>query len=110
MPRKGYHPTAEQAQVLQSLRELLFPLKPRCNGAAFDGFVSNLAADRFPLEQLTVPTLVISAKDDPSAPYRFAAAPAARIPGARLVTIDSGGHLFLGHDADVRKEVSAFVV
>jgi hypothetical protein len=25
------------------------------------------------------------------------------------VAIDSGGHLFLGHDADVRKEVGAFV-
>jgi pimeloyl-ACP methyl ester carboxylesterase len=106
---KGYRPTTEEAQVLQGLRELLFTLKPRCNGAVFDGFVSNPAADRFPLEQLKVPTLVISAKDDPLAPYRFAAAAAARIPGARFVAIDSGGHLFLGHDADVRKQVSRFV-
>lgn len=106
---KGYRPTLEEAQVLRDLRELLFPLKPRCNGAVYDGFVSNLAADRFPFEQLTVPTLVISAKDDPLAPHRFAAETAARIPGARFVAIDSGGHLFLGHDAEVRKEVSAFV-
>jgi pimeloyl-ACP methyl ester carboxylesterase len=106
---KGYRPTPEQAQALRNIRELLFPLKPRRDGAVFDGFVSNLAADRFPLEQLTVPTLVISAKDDPLAPYRFAAAAAARIPGAKLVTIDSGGHLLLGHDGDVRKQVSGFV-
>ncbi len=106
---KGYRPTPEQAQALRNIRELLFPLKPRRDGAVFDGFVSNLAADRFPLEQLTVPTLVISAKDDSLAPCRFAAAAAARIPGARLVTIDSGGHLLLGHDADVGKQVSAFV-
>jgi hypothetical protein len=32
---------------LKGIRELLFPLKPRCDGAVFDGFVSNLAADRF---------------------------------------------------------------
>ena len=47
---KGYRLT-EDAQVLQGIRELLFPFKPRRDGAVFDGFVSNLAADRFPLEQ-----------------------------------------------------------
>jgi hypothetical protein len=106
---KGYRPTREDAQALTSIRELLFPLKPRCNGAVFDGFVSNLAADRFPLEQLKIPALVISAKDDPLAPHRFAVEAAARIPGARLVAIEGGGHLFLGHDAEVGKEVSGFV-
>ena len=70
----------------------------------------NLAADRFPLEQLTVPTLVISARDDTSfAPYRFAAKAADRIPGATLVRIESGGHWFLGHDADVREAIGTFV-
>ena len=39
-------------------------------------------ADRFPLERLTVPTLVISATDDPLAPYRYAAEAASPIPGA----------------------------
>jgi pimeloyl-ACP methyl ester carboxylesterase len=105
---KGYRPT-EDAQVLQDIRELLFPFKPRRDGAVFDGFVSNLAADRFPLEQLTVPTLVISAKDDPLAPHRFAVEAAGRIPGARLVAINGGGHLFLGHHAEVGKEVTGFV-
>jgi pimeloyl-ACP methyl ester carboxylesterase len=105
---KGYRPT-EDAQALQGIRELLFPFKPRRDGAVFDGFVSNLAADRSPLEQLKVPTLVISAKDDPLAPHRFAVEAARRIPGARLVAIDGGGHLFLGHDAEVGKEVSGFV-
>jgi pimeloyl-ACP methyl ester carboxylesterase len=106
---KGYRPTAEDAQVLKGIRELLFPLKPRCDGAVFDGFVSNLAADRFPLEELKVPTLVISAKDDPLAPHRFAVEAAARIPGARFVALGGGGHLFLGHDAEVGREVSGFV-
>jgi WS/DGAT C-terminal domain/TAP-like protein len=53
-------------------------------------------ADRFPLEQLRVPTLVISARDDPPTPYRFAAQAASRLLGAQLVTIEQGGHLFLG--------------
>jgi hypothetical protein len=32
---------------------------------------------------------------------------APRIPAARLITI--GGHLFLGHDAEVRKHTTAFI-
>jgi pimeloyl-ACP methyl ester carboxylesterase len=88
---------------------LLFPLKPRREGAIFDGFTSNLAADRF-LDKLTVPALVINAKDDTTfAPYRFAAKAADRIPGAKLVSIESGGHWFMGHDAEVREAVGAFV-
>jgi pimeloyl-ACP methyl ester carboxylesterase len=106
---KGYQPSPQEAAAIAASRDLLFPLKPRREGAVFDGFVSNLAADRFPLEQLTVPTLVISARDDPLAPYRFAAKAAARIPGAKLVTVQGGGHFFMGHDAEVRTEIGAFV-
>jgi hypothetical protein len=68
---------------------LLFPLKPRREGAVFDGFISNLATDRFPFEEIGVPTLVINARDDTFAPYRFAAEAAARIPGAKLVSIEA---------------------
>jgi pimeloyl-ACP methyl ester carboxylesterase len=106
---KGYQLSPEEEETMARLRELLFPFKPRREGAVFDGFVSNLAADRFPLEQLTVPTLVISARDDALAPYRYAAEAAARIPGAKLVTIEAGGHLFMGHDAQVREAIQAFV-
>ena len=55
---KRLRPTSEDAQVMAGLRELLLPLKPRREGAVFDGFVSNLAADRIPLDHLAVPTLV----------------------------------------------------
>jgi pimeloyl-ACP methyl ester carboxylesterase len=71
--------------------------------------VSNLVADRFPLEELTVPTLIVSAADDPWARHPYAVEAAARIPGAKLVTIDWGGHLFLGHDAQVRAAIGAFL-
>lgn len=106
---KDYRPSPAETATLADYRELLFPLKPRRDGAVFDGFVSNLVADRFALEELTVPTLIISAMDDPLAPHSFAAAAATRIPRAKLVTIERGGHLFLGHDAQVREEMGRFV-
>jgi hypothetical protein len=31
-----------------------------------------------------------------------------RIPGAKLVTVQGGGHFFMGHDAEVRTEIGAF--
>jgi pimeloyl-ACP methyl ester carboxylesterase len=106
---KGYRPSPDEAATIRAVSELQFPLTPRRLGAVFDGFVSNLAADRLPLEQLTVPTLIVSAVDDPWARHSYAVAAAARIPGARLVTIDRGGHLFLGHDAQVRAAIGAFI-
>jgi pimeloyl-ACP methyl ester carboxylesterase len=61
------------------------------------------------LEQLTVPTLIVSAVDDPWVRHPYAVAAAARIPGAKLVTIQGGGHLFLGHDAQVQAAIGAFI-
>jgi pimeloyl-ACP methyl ester carboxylesterase len=107
---KGYRPASpEEAEAIAASRELLFPFRPRRDGAVFDGYVSNVVADRFPIEELTVSTLVINARDDPLAPYRFAAKAASRIPGARLVTIEAGGHFFMGHDSEVRDAIQAFV-
>jgi pimeloyl-ACP methyl ester carboxylesterase len=106
---KGYQPTHEDVATIHAVSELQFPLKPRKLGAIFDGFVSNMVADRFGFEELTVPTLIVSAMDDPWAPYTYAVTAAGRIPGAKLVTIDRGGHLFLSHDAQVRAAVGGFI-
>jgi pimeloyl-ACP methyl ester carboxylesterase len=106
---KAYRPSPQEAEAIAAARELLFPLRPRREGAVFDGFVSNLAADRFPFEQLTVPTLVISARDDALAPYRFAAEAARRIPTAKLVSVDDGSHFFMGRDVEGRAAIAEFV-
>ena len=106
---KGYQPTPEDAATIRAMSELQFPLNPRRHGALFDGFVSNLVADRFPFEQLTVPTLIISAADDHWARHAHAVTAAGRIPGARLVRIDRGGHLFLSHDGQVRTTIGNFI-
>jgi hypothetical protein len=53
---QGYHPTPQDVEVIRAVSELQSPLKPRRQGAIFDGFVSNMVADRFPFEELPVPT------------------------------------------------------
>ena len=47
------------------------------------------------LPQLTVPTLVLHARDDTRVPYESGRRMAAGIPGARLVTLEGRNHLFL---------------
>lgn len=57
------------------------------------------------LESIRVPTLVVSARDDGFGTYAAAAYSASRIPGARFLDFDHGGHLLVGHDAAVRAEI-----
>jgi pimeloyl-ACP methyl ester carboxylesterase len=92
-----------------AVRESLFPVRRKRQGVAFDGFVSEPMSNTFPLEDIRVPTLLVHAADDPLAPYQHAPKAAARIPGARLVTVPAGGHLFLQHQVEVRQATRAFM-
>ena len=89
--------------------ESIFPIGPRVAGAVTDAYRTNPEVSDYPFEDLQVPTLVIHAVDDPLASPEAAARAAARIPGARLVSLDSGGHVQLGQDDRVRAEIAAFL-
>ncbi|MFC2023173.1 alpha/beta hydrolase [Chloroflexota bacterium] len=107
---KGFEWTPEyQVDVAQVMRTIL-PVNPRSDGAVFDVFVSNADINAgCPLEEIAVPVLIISAADDPLTLYVIAQAAAEEIPGARLVTIEDGGHMLLGHQARIRTEIVAFL-
>jgi pimeloyl-ACP methyl ester carboxylesterase len=92
-----------------AVREALFPITPKRFGIAFDALVSEPASNGFPLEDIRVPTLLVHAADDPLAPYEHVPGAAVRIRGARLVTLQHGGHLFLQHADEVRGAVRAFL-
>lgn len=79
------------------------------HGVDFDAFVSNADVNGYPLEDITVPTLLIHGKDDPLVSYQAAQRAVARIPGARLVSLESGGHLMLGQTGTVRDELDIFL-
>jgi pimeloyl-ACP methyl ester carboxylesterase len=106
---KGYAPTAEEWLVIEEVGGSLFPLPPRVHGAMFDTFIGNPGVNRAPIDEIRVPTLIIHAGDDTLAPYANAVAAAPRIPGARFITIERGGHLFLGHEQKAREAITAFV-
>ena len=104
----GFPREPEDAAVMARMLESIFPIGPRVAGAVLDAYRTNPEVSEYPFEALPVPTLVVLAADDPLASYAAAAA-AARIPGARLVSLDSGGHLQLGQTERVRNEIAAFL-
>lgn len=106
---KGFPKDAEQAAYVDEMLHSIFPLEPRAEGAIFDAFLSNPEINDFPLERITVPTLIIHTKDDPLASYDAAQTAAKRIPGARLMALESGGHLGLGQTETVRDAIAEFL-
>jgi 2-hydroxy-6-oxonona-2,4-dienedioate hydrolase len=70
---------------------------------------SSIQLQPLPLERIDAPTLVMTARDDlfdtvPAAEYL-----AEHIPGARLVVFDSGGHLFVGRQTEVKDIIADFL-
>jgi pimeloyl-ACP methyl ester carboxylesterase len=78
---KGFRPTPEQWTAIVKSEESLFPLAPRKHGLLFDQYVSNPDVQSYPLEQLSVPTLIVNARDDGLSAFENAASAAERIPG-----------------------------
>jgi pimeloyl-ACP methyl ester carboxylesterase len=65
-------------------------------GYNFDLHVSNADVNSYNLEAIRVPTLIVHTKDDQLASHEASQRAAERIPGARLVSLESGGHAMLG--------------
>lgn len=106
---KGFPKDGEQAAYVDEMVNSIFPLKPRHDGAVFDAFTSNPEINSYPLEDISVPCLIIHSKDDPLASYEAATAAAEHIPQAKLVSLESGGHLQLGQTETVRLALTEFL-
>ena len=106
---RGFPLTAADEEKARRMVEIMFPVRERSAGVIFDAYIGNPDVNDYPLEALTVPTLVVHARDDSMASFSSAEAAARRIPGARLVAHDSGGHLMLGQQAKSRAAVAEFL-
>ncbi|MBN1889246.1 MAG: alpha/beta hydrolase [Thermoflexales bacterium] len=98
---------AEKARLVEILQTIL-PIRLRWAGLANDANQMAVLAP-CPLERITVPTLVLHALDDGLAPFAHGQAAAEAIPGARLLRLDSGGHLWLGQQETMVSAVRDFM-
>jgi pimeloyl-ACP methyl ester carboxylesterase len=101
--------TPEQHTTVTTIIDSIFPVRDRTDGVLFDAYESNPAVNDYPLGAIHVPTLIVHSSDDTLASYDVARNAAQRIPGARLVTHTSGGHLMLGQDTATRAALEAFL-
>jgi 2-hydroxy-6-oxonona-2,4-dienedioate hydrolase len=82
------------------------PLSQRFAGINLD----NIPPDRdLPIENIAVPTLIVTAEDDLFNTLPTARHAAAKIPGAKLVVYPSGGHLLAGRHDALLAEVRRFL-
>ena len=103
---KEFAMSREDVRFVAEFIDSLFPVSPE--GVDFDAFVSNADVNDYPLEAINVPTLIIHTKDDQMASHKASKRAAERIPGARFVSLESGGHLMLGQTKIVGDELAGF--
>jgi len=97
----------ERQRALNMLWNVL-PISLRTQGFLNDVRFAS-APQSIAVDQIKAPTLVVSLEDDFYRTLAPARVIAARVPGARLLTYASGGHAWVGHDAELFAEVEAFL-
>ncbi|RPI87947.1 MAG: alpha/beta hydrolase [Chloroflexi bacterium] len=87
---------------------MLLPFNTRIPGTMNDGKIAN-NMEPYPIRQISVPTLVISAKDDLWKTYPAAQYTASNIPEAKFIGFNTGGHMLNGQEEKVRQEITQFL-
>ena len=104
---KRFAMTSADARFVTEFIDSLFPVSAA--GFNFDAFTSNADVNDYNLEAISVPTLIAHTKDDQLASHEASQRAAERIPGARFVSLESGGHLMLGQQKKGRDELADFL-
>lgn len=99
---------AERRRANRILEEIM-PVSRRWQGMLNDAKLAGSPA-RVDFSAIRVPTLVISVADDRFGTAATARDIAAAVPEARLVIYPQGGHIWIGHDRELWREVAAFVI
>jgi pimeloyl-ACP methyl ester carboxylesterase len=103
---RGFAMSGDDIRFVHEFIDSLFPMSP--DGYNFDLFVSNADVSKYDLEAIRVPTVLAHTKDDQLASHEASRRAAERIPGARFVSLESGGHLMLGQQKRSGDELGDF--
>jgi 2-hydroxy-6-oxonona-2,4-dienedioate hydrolase len=98
----------EQARVNVMIDSIL-PVSARAEGLRNETRVAN-TLQPYDLAAIRAPTLLISARDDGYGTYGSAEYTAGHIAGAKFIGFEQGGHLWVGHDDEVRREIIKHVL
>ena len=94
---------------MHALLNNILPVSARAEGLRHEAVVTkNLV--RYNLEAIRAPTLIVSARDDGYGTYASAQYTASQIAGAKFIGFDQGGHVFVGHDEQMRREILKLLI
>ena len=97
----------DRADLNKSIVNML-PVSPRRLGVLNEGNTQGTQI-QYPLDQVTMPTLFISAADDLYKTLAVAQHAARIIPNAKLIEFPTGGHLLLGRGNEIWPAVADFL-
>jgi pimeloyl-ACP methyl ester carboxylesterase len=103
---KEFAMSGDDVRYVTEFIDSLFPMSSE--GYNFDLFVSNADVTSYHLEAVEVPTLIAHTRDDQLASHEASQRAAERIPGARFVSLESGGHFMLGQHEKNADKLAAF--
>ena len=98
---------SERERVRAILHDIL-PVSARARGLLNDGKLAG-SPEPMALETIRAPTLALSLEDDRFETLAAARHIAATVPGARLISFPTGGHVWVGRDREVFAAVDAFL-
>ncbi|MGI6608495.1 MAG: alpha/beta fold hydrolase [Erysipelotrichaceae bacterium] len=89
------------------------PVAERRQGVVLDGKFTNPDMERnfddYPIENMTIPVLILHAEDDNIASYEKVNAVQHRFKNLTLITFPTGGHMMIGHGEEIKEAVENFI-
>lgn len=97
-------------QIMDDIYFSSLPISKRSEGIFFDMIVSNPSINTdVPFESIKSPTLIINAKDDPATRVEGAITLSKEIKTSSLIVLESGGHLLLDREYEVKTYIEDFI-
>lgn len=101
-----------KSEIDDSLYNTMLPVNPRKQGIKADETITNLDMDinydKYPVEKIKAPIIVIHAKDDPMVKFEGIKKFIART-NPQTAIFETGGHLITGNGDAVSKSINSFI-
>lgn len=100
-------PASERARARAVLKAIL-PVSARAEGLLYDARVAGSPPEQA-LGRIVAPTLAVACEDDLFLTHDAAMHIALTVPRAELVSFPTGGHIWIGHDAEIFARIDSFL-
>jgi len=106
--RAYYSANSTERKYAEEVMDTILPPSKRMDGISSEQS-KEMMEPLQKLESITVPTLIISFKNDKYGTFEIARTLANTIPNSRFVPFEDGGHLAIGHHEVIYEETSNFL-